>query len=147
MKKWIILILIGSVFVACEELENGVDLGIDELGSLNLFEEYLVEENLVITRYIEDSVDKSGEFTNYSFIFSSVGSIDALFEGDTINGTWTVAKNDSIPKIIIDFGNAEEPLEQLNEDWIIVSESEDKIELKDISGVNGSIDYLTFEKE
>ena len=147
MKKWVILLVLGVVFAACEELENGIDLGLDEMGTIKLFEQNIIEKNLVITQYIEDGEDKSAKFSDYGFLFSTEGTIDAIFNADTINGTWKITQEDSIPKIMINFGDVDEPLKDLNEDWLLESQSETKIELKDISGKGGSIDYLTFEEE
>lgn len=146
MKRWVILFVIGAVFAACEELESGIDLGLDEMGTIKLFEQNLVEKNLVITKYIENNEDRSADFADYGFIFSTGGTLDAIFDGDTINGTWTISQNDSIPKIVIDFGDVFEPLKDLNEDWLIENQSETKIELKDINGKTGNIDQLTFEE-
>jgi len=36
--------------------------------------------------------------------------------------------------------------EDLNDDWDIISQSDTKIELTDVSGGNGGTDFLTFER-
>jgi hypothetical protein len=38
------------------------------------------------------------------------------------------------------------PFDEINDDWDIVSVSNSKIELSDISGGNGDMEYLTFTK-
>ena len=39
------------------------------------------------------------------------------------------------------------PFEEISEDWRVISRTTTKIELKHISGGDGSTDYLTFEKD
>lgn len=49
----------------------------------------------------------------------------------------------------IDFNiyfNLSNEFEDLNDDWDLISRSDSKIELFDVSGGNGGTDYLTFEK-
>jgi hypothetical protein len=42
--------------------------------------------------------------------------------------------------------NLTNDFEELNDDWDFITQSSSKIELKDLSGGDGGIDYLTFEK-
>ena len=39
------------------------------------------------------------------------------------------------------------PFEEISEDWNVISRTATKIELKHVSGGDGSIDYLTLEKD
>jgi hypothetical protein len=45
----------------------------------------------------------------------------------------------------IDFGEAGDPLNELNEDWVVLTQSESKIELKDMNN-EGGVEFLTFEE-
>jgi hypothetical protein len=47
----------------------------------------------------------------------------------------------------VDFNLFFSQYEDLSDDWEVVNSSDTKLELKDVSGGDGSIDYLTFEKK
>ncbi len=63
-----------------------------------------------------------------------------------MNGTWTTGTDDSTPKFIINFSATNGPFEEISEDWQILNASATRVELKHVSGGDGSIDMLTFEK-
>jgi hypothetical protein len=68
-------------------------------------------------------------------------------------GTWSVTADngtdDDNPNSDLDFNLAfttPANFADLTDDWNVVSQTDTKIELIDISGGNGGTDYLTFEK-
>ena len=75
-----------------------------------------------------------------------------------MNGTWSVEDDDSNSSSDSDDSTDDDDFniffpvpdtndfEDLNDDWDIVSISNNKIELTDVSGGNGGTDFLTFEK-
>jgi hypothetical protein len=69
----------------------------------------------------------------------------------TYEGTWSItneSSNDDSPSDL-DFNiffNLTNAFEDLNDDWDIISQGDSLLELMDISGGDGSIDYLTFTK-
>ena len=132
-----------AILTGCEELSQTYSL--KDLGSFDFFQQYMAEKNLVITEFIEGSENKTANFQDYTFIFKTTGSISSVYKGDTIKGTWTIFEDDNIPKMILNFGDVNEPLDELNEDWVILTQSENKFELKDLSA-DGGIEYLTFEE-
>lgn len=148
MKKWVLGFVMGFLALSsCEDFE-GISLGLDDLGieKLNLMEQYIEDQNLVITKFIVGGEDLTSEFSDYEFLFTQNGEVSAVLEGDTIPGNWDIALQDSIPKMEIDFGEVSEPLKELNEDWLLVKQEDDLLELKDVSETDGSVDYLTFMK-
>ena len=78
--------------------------------------------------------------------------------GTTVNGSWSITDDDDDSSDDdsdgdssndIDFNivfNAPDDFTELSDDWDIISKSDSKIELIDISGGNGGTDLLTFEK-
>ncbi|WP_240507415.1 hypothetical protein [Winogradskyella aurantia] len=110
-----------------------------------------------ITNFNDSGQDETSDFAGYDFTFNSNGTLVATNGSNTQNGTWSVTDDDdsdddsSSDDDDIDF-NIFFPVpdtndfEDLNDDWDIVSASSTKIELRDVSGGNGDIDLLTFEK-
>ena len=68
------------------------------------------------------------------------------------DGTWSITDSNSDDDsqddlhFNIHFTQNNE-FEDLNDDWDILSNSDTKIELRDISGGNGGTDFLTFDKK
>lgn len=143
-RSWGLFIVVIALLSGCEQLSE--TYSIKDLGELDLFEQYLSDKDLVITEFLSGSEDKTGSFTSYTFIFSPTGSVNSVSEGDTVAGLWSVVVVDSMPKMLIDFGIVDEPLSNLNEEWFVLSQAEQKIELKDING-EGVADLLTFEQK
>lgn len=99
-----------------------------------------------ITLFSEDGVNQTSQFNGYNFTFESGGLITANNGSNTLNGTWITGTDDSTPKLIINFNVTNGPFEEISEDWRILSSSTSKIELRHVSGGDGSVDLLTFQK-
>lgn len=104
-----------------------------------------------VTKFIDSGVDETINFSGYSFIFNGSGIINANNGINDYSGTWVITDSNSNDDtqndldFVINF-NLTNNFQDLNDDWDFVTQSSTKIELKDISGGNGGIDYLTFEK-
>ncbi len=101
-----------------------------------------------IAKYSEDNLEQTTNFAAFDFAFEAENkaNITVGTTGPSYLGSWTVIRNsDSQLKLYLNFGE-EDPLGDLTEDWQIVSTTSNRIELKDISGGDGSIDILIFEK-
>ena len=101
-----------------------------------------------ITKYSDDGVDETAQFSAYTFTFDSNGTVSA---GD-FSGTWSTSEDNSNDdsNSDVDFNIAFavlNHLDDLTDDWEITSQTKDKLELQDVSGGNGGTDYLTFEKK
>lgn len=106
-----------------------------------------------ITYYVDSDSEETGQFSGYTFTFGS-NTITATNGSNTYTGTWSVTNSNSSD----DDSNHNEDIDfnigfaspanftELSDDWDIISYSEIKIELIDVSGGNGGTDYLTFEK-
>ncbi len=110
----------------------------------------IVEGNtFIITKFIDSGTDETGYFSCYSFTFNSDGSLVATSNTNTYTGTWSVTNSSSDDSSNeLDFNinfNLTNNFEELNDDWDIISSTQNKIELIDVSGGNGGTDYLTFE--
>jgi len=105
----------------------------------------VVNGNWKISLFQEDGSVKTSDYSGYSFIFNSNNTISATKNSLSTNGTWSSGNDDSKSKLVINFGSVS-PLDELNEDWEILEKSSSIIKLKHISGGDGSIDYLNFDK-
>lgn len=113
--------------------------------------ENIVQQGTWIITYFNDSgKDETAHFTGYTFTFGTDGTLTASNGSSSYSGNWSVTdshSSDDNPddmhfNIIFNLSNN---FEDLNDDWHILTQSETKIELIDISGGNGGTDYLTFE--
>lgn len=85
-------------------------------------------------------------FNDYILTFSSNTSVIATRGNEVVQGSWSIVENDQgTHKLLFDFGTAH-PLNELNNDWIIIEVNEGRIELKDVSGIDGSVTKLVFER-
>ncbi len=104
-----------------------------------------------ITSYVDSGQNETNDYTGYNFTFNVDGALMASDGSNTINGTWSVTDDSDIDDNSNDidfniFFSTPPNFEELSDDWDIVSTSQTKIELIDVSGGNGGTDTLIFEK-
>ncbi len=106
-----------------------------------------------ITYFFDSDQNETNHFNGYTFTFKENGSLVAVNGSTTITGTWSVTDSNSSDddggSSDIDFNIffASPPdFEELSDDWDIISVTNSKIQLTDVSGGNGGTDFLTFEK-
>lgn len=109
--------------------------------------------NWVVSKYIDSGKDETSDYSGYSFSFNTDGSLIASNPTSTIEGSWSVTNDDSSDddssENDVDFNiffQSPELLNEFTDDWDIVSYSSTRIELKDVSGGDGTTDNLVFEK-
>lgn len=110
-----------------------------------------------ITNFVDSGQNETNDFNGYNFTFAVNGTLTATNGSNTLAGTWSVTddsnsndddggSNDDVDFNIFFPVPDSNDFEDLNDDWDIVSYTNTKIELIDISGGNGGTDLLTFEK-
>jgi hypothetical protein len=106
-----------------------------------------------ITKFIDSGTSETNHFTGYNFTFNNSGVLNANNGTNNYDGTWSVtdsnSSNDDDSQDDLDFNinfSLSNDFEDLSDDWDFVSQSTTKIELVDVSGGNGGIDSLTFER-
>lgn len=102
-----------------------------------------------VTSFIEDGNDETYYFTGYTFTFGSSNVLTATKNTNTYSGTWVVTNSSSSGtkfKITFPIPPAPADFDELNDDWNVLTMTDSKIELKHVSGGDGSIDLLTFQK-
>lgn len=138
----LILLVSSSVFVACKKDKK----------TIKAVEKNIVKGNWRVSKFIDSGTDETNDFTGYNFTFTEGGSVTASNGSLSYTGTWSITasssddSNDDVDFNLMFSVSEENDFEDLNDDWDILSQSETKIELTDVSGGNGGTDYLTFEK-
>ena len=105
-----------------------------------------------ITNYINSGTDKTNHFTGYDFTFGTGSIVTATNGTNSYTGSWSVVidnSNDDNPSSDLDFNmlfTSPADFAELSDDWDVVSRTDTKVQLIDVSGGNGGTDYLTFEK-
>lgn len=153
MKKFFLIPLLFGVFmlnVASTCSNDDDDSNDDDNNSSSAIitqtQNTLVNGSWRVTLFSEDGSNQTAQFSNYDFVFGTNGSLTAENGTNTMSGTWTTGTDDSTPKFIINFSATNGPFEEISEDWRILSTTTTKVELKHVSGGDGSTDLLTFEK-
>ncbi len=96
--------------------------------------------------YFFDDTDETADFANYIFNFASDNTATATDMSGTTNGSWSTSNGDeTMLGLNLNFGTGI-PLDELADDWDVLEVTNDIIRLKDISGGDGSEDFLTFER-
>lgn len=164
MKKAIyhgVLLMISFVLLlsSCSNDDDTNGNTVDNSQLINEIENTAESGTWRITNFNDSGQDETSDFTGYNFSFNTDGSLVATNGTNTVTGTWSItddsdddssdddSSNDDDIEFNIFFPVSESNnFEDLNDDWDIVSTSSTKIELIDISGGNGGIDNLVFEK-
>jgi hypothetical protein len=104
-----------------------------------------------IAYFFDTDKEETDKYTNYIFQFLPSGSVVANDGPASVSGAWSITdqSNGNSDSEDIDFNisfTTAPLLDELSEDWEIISTSNTKIELRHISGGNGGTDLLTFAK-
>ncbi len=105
----------------------------------------VTEGNWVVANYNDSGEDETADYNGYEITFHADGTVVAVNSSGTISGTWSTTIDDGQLKMILDFG-AQTPFDEFNDDWDVYDLETNRIELKDVSGGNGTTDILVFEK-
>ncbi|MHA7842714.1 MAG: hypothetical protein ACX93I_05295 [Winogradskyella sp.] len=96
--------------------------------------------------YFFDDTDETADFSDYVFNFATNNTATATNSSGSTNGAWSTVSGDTTPLgLILNFGTSI-PLDELEDDWDVLEVTNDIIRLKDVSGGDGSEDFLTFER-
>jgi hypothetical protein len=92
-------------------------------------------------------VVKTNNYSGYNFTFGTDSALSATNGTTTQSGDWSTYADSGYTKLDMMFTALDGPFEEISEDWNVISRTATKIELKHVSGGDGSIDYLTLEKD
>jgi hypothetical protein len=109
----------------------------------------------VVSSYIDSGDDETNDFSTFRLNFLEDGVLNGTdllsSNSNPYAGTWSVtdsnSNDDSLDDLdfIINF-NVGNKLDDLSDDWDILSYTDTEIKLIDVSGGNGDTDYLTLSK-
>ena len=107
---------------------------------------FITEGSWEVTSYTEAGTDETTNYSSYTFSFGSKGVLTAT-GAKTKVGTWSSTTDSGLVIIPIAFeSEVDGPFEAITEDWIVLTCTNLKLELKHTSGDDGSVDLLSFEK-
>lgn len=107
----------------------------------------LADGQWIVTLYKENDVVQTSNYSGYNFTFGTDSALSATNGTTTQSGDWSTYADSGYTKLDMMFTALDGPFEEISEDWNVISRTATKIELKHVSGGDGSIDYLTLEKD
>ena len=135
---------ISLLSLSCSNDGNTSDTNSENVAQL---QDAIIQGTWKITRFIEDGVNQTSNFNGFNFTFNTNGTVLATNGSTSINGTWsTNVSSSGTPKFVLNFNISNGPFDEISEDWNIESVSSTLIDLKHVSGGDGSIDLLLFIK-
>ncbi|HOE04115.1 MAG TPA: hypothetical protein PLZ52_02775 [Bacteroidales bacterium] len=137
--RFILIGILAAIPFAYSCTDDSADLTPDNVNNT------LQQSGWTVSLFTEDDNDETYHFTGYVFSFADNGVVSAVKQSTTVSGTYSSGTDDSTTKMILNFGN-QVPFDELNEDWEVISKSDTKINLRHVSGGDGSIDVLEFTK-
>ncbi len=107
-----------------------------------------------ITYYFDTDKEETDNYAGFVFTFAADGTVNATNGTSEVSGTWSVTDSDSLDDSPDDssdvdfnlFFAAPPDFEELSDDWDVMEYTSGRIRLIDVSGGDGSTEYLTFEK-
>ncbi|MDC8001284.1 hypothetical protein POV26_09555 [Aequorivita todarodis] len=141
--KRLLIVLAIVVFASCSSDDDSGDANTNEFEQIKTT---LPQGEWKITKLIDGQSDHTVDFESFVFTFSEDGTVAAKNDLFTEPGTWAYDNSsNSGEELVLQFSETT-PFDEINDDWDIVSVSNSKVELKDVSGGNGDTELLTFSK-
>jgi cell division protein ZapA (FtsZ GTPase activity inhibitor) len=97
-----------------------------------------------ISSYLDDGIDETATFNGFTFEFGNSGTVEAQNGSTMVNGSWSSIGNGM--ELSLNFGSTV-PLDELNDEWDVISITTNQIELQDVSGGGGGTDTLILTKQ
>lgn len=136
------------VFNSNVELQAGIENVIDDCDddpSVDLLlSEVIVSGSWKISSFIDGDEDKTADYNGYVFTFSANGTSLAVRNTTSLDGNWASYVDSDYSKLELSFLG--DTLEEIEDDWRVIEFNGTLIKLSHVSGGNGEIHYLTFEK-
>lgn len=98
-----------------------------------------------ISYYWDNDKEESSDFSGYTFSFQPGGILTATRGSSSASGTWRETVDDGKPRFIINLSSSNEKLQDLNDDWILLSKTENEIKLKDDN--TSKVEELHFSRQ
>lgn len=101
-----------------------------------------------VSLHIDDNENETSDFQNLVFVFNSNGIVEVSNQqSNVVIGSWSSFTNSQNQlKLLLNFSDDANPLNELDDDWDVINITETTIELKDLSNDDSFEDNLTFQK-
>jgi len=142
MKKILLLLFTVIVFASCSSDDDSGDANTNDFEQI---ETILPQGEWEVSKFMEGASDNTNEFESFVFTFDEDGTVVAQNDLFAENGTWTYDNSSTNEELVLVFGQTT-PFDRINDDWVILSVSNSKIELSGTDSSNGELDLLTFTK-
>ena len=142
MKRILILLAI-VVFASCSSDDDAGNVNTNEFEQIKTT---LTQGEWMVSKLIDGQSDHTIDFESFVFTFREDGTVSAQNDLFTENGTWAYDNSSSSSEELVLQFSETTPFDEINDDWDIVSVTNSKIELSDVSGGNGDVELLTFTK-
>jgi hypothetical protein len=119
-----LVLMAGLLSTGCTRNNGGVD-------DNTPISQVITQGSWFVHYYFENGTDETSDFSGYSFTFATNGSFTATKAGVTTNGNWSEITDDGVKKLVLNLVTADPKLDNVNDDWVIVSKTADFIDLKD----------------
>jgi len=148
-----IVLIIVLLFLFTSSCKKDEDNSNDK--NISTLENTVQDGVWIITKFIDSGDSEIHHFNGYIFTFKSNGVLLASKNSEVITGSWSITDDDSDDDSSddsiddLDFNilfTSPENFQDISDDWDVISNSKNRVELIDVSGGNGGTDYLTFEK-
>jgi len=147
------IVLLILVSKSCDKTETPVEDKVTA-ADINAIKAAVMSGDWMITYYFDSEMEETSDYVNYTFSFNADGTLGATDGNSSLSGAWSVSSsdnsNDDDSSNDVDFNilfSSPDIFVELSDDWDIKKYSNNKIELVDVSGGDGSTDLLTFEKK
>jgi hypothetical protein len=143
-----ILLSIGLIAVAssCSKWQN----------NQNQITKISTDGTWVVSSYIDSGDDETNDFSTFRLNFLEDGVLNGTdllsSNSNPFTGSWSITDSNSNDDSLddLDFNinfNVSNKLDDLSDDWDIISYTDTEIKLIDVSGGGGGTDYLTLSKQ
>lgn len=105
----------------------------------------LSEGTWVVAEYQHAGRDETGNYQEYEWTFNSEGQVTVSDGSGEIAGTWSSITDSGTLYLVFDFGETA-PFVEFSEDWEILEYNYEKVDLRNVSGGDGSVDRLVLER-
>jgi hypothetical protein len=129
-------LLCSITFLACNQ-DDDISPTSNDLQSVSAF--LIAENGLMITLLTDDEDNETYYFDSYLFYFDSDGSVVATDDNETVNGTYSVFRDDGRVELRMNFPSIQN-FDELNDDWYFISIDQNVIRFDDDG------DRLEFQK-
>jgi len=153
--NWLVILTLAFALVACSSDDNDGNQD-DMSSSADQVAETAQDGTWRVSNYTDDGEDETSDYNGFTFTFNSDGTLVAESASRTLTGTWSVddsddSSDDDAGTDDDDFNiffsvSEDDDFDDLVDDWDIVSVTNTSIALRDVSGGDGSVDLLTFNK-